>query len=343
MGKREDDQNKKPPSQLGGEARRDALTPEQRAEIASAAAAARWGLPKATHEGVLRIGELAFPCSNLDDEGQSRVLSEMAFMEGMGMYRSGALSTRRRGRDGGAQPPLFLAYKNLEPFISKHLTDVHKTPLKYRTLGGNVAHGIRAEAIPRVCRVWRDAARAGVLGETQKKIAAIAELIGDGLSDVGIIALVDAATGYEKTRPRRALEKILEAYIADRLLAWAKRFPDKFYEEMFRLKKWDYKGLGVTSRPGVVGKYTNDIVYDRLAPGVLEELERLNPPNEKGSRPAKHHQWLTSDVGHPALRDHLTGLIAIMKASRDWPEFLSSVKRAYPRSKDQIDIMFRED
>jgi P63C domain len=37
------------------------------------------------------------------------------------------------------------------------------------------------------------------------------------------------------------------------------------------------------------------------AAGVLEELKRRNPRDEKGHRATKHHQWLTEDIGHPAL------------------------------------------
>ena len=52
-------------------------------------------------------------------------------------------------------------------------------------------------------------------------------------------------------------------------------------------------------RYSVVAHYTRALVYERIAPGLLEELERKSPPNEKGQRPNKLHQWLTEDVGNP--------------------------------------------
>ncbi len=154
-----------------------------------------------------------------------------------------------------------------------------------------------------------------------------------------IVALVDEATGYQYARARDALEKILERYISEHLVKWAKRFPDDFYEEMFRLKGWDYLDP-IKSRPGVVGKYTNDIVYERLAPGVLEELQRLNPPTDKGYRKTRHHQWLTTDVGHPALRDHLMGVVALMKATPNggWAQFKRMLTRVYPKCSEQIEL-----
>jgi hypothetical protein len=46
---------------------------------------------------------------------------------------------------------------------------------------------------------------------------------------------------------------------------------------MFKLKKWEWKDIKI-NRPGVVGKYTKDLVYSRIAPGVFGELEKRNPP-----------------------------------------------------------------
>ena len=67
--------------------------------------------------------------------------------------------------------PLYLAFKNLIPFIEKHLGEVHPQPMMYRTAAGNMAHGIPAEYIPKVCEIWLDARKEGVLGPRARKIA----------------------------------------------------------------------------------------------------------------------------------------------------------------------------
>jgi hypothetical protein len=123
-------------------------------------------------------------------------------------------------------------------------------------------------------------------------------------SSAGIIALIDEVTGYQEIRDREALQQILDKYLRKEYAAWAKRFPDDFYREMFRLRGWQWRGMKV-NRPSVVGRYTKDLVYSRLAPGIPEELERHNPKDDKGNRKSKHHQWLTEDIGHPALAQHL--------------------------------------
>jgi hypothetical protein len=92
--------------------------------------------------------------------------------------------------------------------------------------------------------------------------------------------------------------------------------PRRVYVQMFRLKKWPWKGMAI-NRPSSVGTYTRDIMCARLAPSVLQELEKLNPRAEHGQRKVKHHQWMTPDVGYPELNNHLQGVLAIMRASRE--------------------------
>jgi hypothetical protein len=79
--------------------------------------------------------------------------------------------------DPSADLPHFLGFKNLQPFIPKHLGDLQSIVVRYRTERGSLAHGIKAEIIPNICEIWMDADDAGLLGARQKKIAAKAKLI----------------------------------------------------------------------------------------------------------------------------------------------------------------------
>ncbi len=100
-----------------------------------------------------------------------------------------------------------------------------------------------------------------------------------------------------------------------------KTFPADFYQEMFRLRGMEYPTAAVQG-PRYFGVLTNDIVYDRLAPGVLEELKKVNPKDEvTGRRKHKHFRWLTNNIGYPKLREHLGAVVATMKLSGDWYDF----------------------
>jgi hypothetical protein len=291
--------------------------------------------PKATHRGALNLGNIKIPCAVLDDG--KRVITEHGMTMALLGSRSGASKRLKKAhQDSGALLPIFLAPGNLKPFISDELASGPLTPIEYSD-GDRMVRGFDATALPAACDVWLKAREAGALQTQQLDKAQKAEMLMRGLAHIGIIALVDEATGYQEIRDRLALQAILDAYLRKELAAWAKRFPDEFYQQMFRLKGWQWRGMSV-NRPSVVGKYTNDIVYERLAPGILEELQSRNPKDDKGKRPVKHHQWLTEDVGHPALAQHLHAVIGFMRASTTWDGFYRLMQRAFPKKGHTIEM-----
>lgn len=294
-------------------------------------------LPKADRfTGKLEIGGAVIPCAVLEDG--RRVLSESGIAESFGSRTGGAKKIKQEALKSGRAPlPIFLAPKGLKPFISKDLEDGLMNPIQYR-VGRKVFSGYEATLLPVICDVWLHARQAGALQEQQKSRAMKAEILMRGLAHIGIIALVDEATGYQEIRDKKALAALLDKYLLKELAAWAKRFPDEFYREIFRLRGWKYNPASV-SRPSVVGRYTNDIVYERLAPGLLEELKKRTPKNEAGKRKGNMQQMLTEDVGHPALAQHLHAVIALMRASSKWDDFYRLLQRALPKKGEQLPLL----
>jgi hypothetical protein len=289
-------------------------------------------LHKGTKLGKLNLGGSEIECAVL--QNGVRVLSQRAFTKALGAPSGGA-AFERRAKEGVADLPIFLAYERLKPFIDEELSASLSSPIEYIPRhGGRTALGVKAELVPDVCDVWLKARDADVLSEKQKFIAKKAYLLIRGLAHVGIAALVDEATDYQYIRDKETLQQILDKYLRKELAAWAKRFPDEFYQEIFRLRGWQWRGMKV-NRPSIVAHYTNDIVYDRLAPGLLEKLKKLNPRDERGNRPSKHHQWLTDDVGVPELGAHLTAVMALMRASTKWDTFHRAIQRAFPKKGSQ--------
>lgn len=332
---------KVPNRRAGGDARAKALTPEQRKEISKRAAVARWNkdVPQADYEGPLRFGSIEFNCAVIEREGQEplRLISQTDFMQSMGMYYSGYIAKQHREQETSAGLPMFLAQAALKPFVEKNIDVLQFEPHLFMTKSGSLAKGIPAGIIPKICKVWVEANRAGVLGPRQTQIAENAEIIREALIDISIISLVDEATGYQDVRARDALQVILNAFLRSSFAAWSKRIPDVFYKEIYRLRGWEWPGMQ-KNRFQVVGKYTTDLVYKRLAPGVQEELERKNPKNPKGNRASKHHQWLTEDIGHPALSQHMHAVLGLMRASQTWTQFKSLVDAAFPLQGSHVQI-----
>jgi hypothetical protein len=315
----------------GGFARAEALSPEERTEIAKQGAAARWDptVPRASHYGNLILGDITIPCAVLPDG--TRLITQRGMFVALGRHKNpsqGPLDSR----------PAFLGANNLSPFISPEL-ERSWAPIRFRMPSGsggargNIAYGYDARILPHVCNVFLDAKDANALQQSQVHIAATCKVLQRGFATVGIIALIDEATGYQEVRDRDALRQILEAYLRQELAAWVKRFPDEFYKEIYRLRNWPWPGMGKNRYSAVAG-YTKDLIYERLAPGVLEEMEKRNPKDEKGHRKGKHHQLLSEDLGIPKLQEHFAAVLALLRAHDSWDEFYAKMQRSLPKRDD---------
>lgn len=317
----------------GGLTRSANMTPEQRSEAAKKAAQARKDksiLPKATHFGSIKIGEVELPCAVLPDG--KRVLSQRGVMNAFGRKHGGKdyKAVEESETEGGGKLPIYLSPKSLKPFIQAELEAVVSQPIKYiDPISNTVAFGLDATFLPQLCDVWLKARDAGKLTQVQESSAIRADMLMRGLAHVGIIALVDEATGYQKERAKDALVQILEKFVAKELQPWVKAFPSDYYEELFRIYKLPYPPEGNKSwRPGFIGSITNDVVYSRLAPELLPELKKAA---SKAERKAKLHQWLTNDIGHPKLREHLASIVTLLKLSASPKDFQLFVDRIHPR------------
>jgi len=323
----------------GGLSRAAKLTPEQRHEIASAAAKARWaeasGLPKATHTGVLKIGDAEIPCAVLSDG--TRLLTQAGFLGALGR------STKPKGRSQQVTDglPPFLATRSLKPLITREIIDT-TVPVAFVTPTGGKALGFKAELLPKVCDLFLEARSMDLLTTQQLPLAEQSEILVRALAKVGIVALVDEATGFQTERDRDELHRLLSVYLVEERLAWAKRFPDEFYKQIYRLKGWKWP-VGKAKTP-LLGHITNEIVYERLPAGVLPKLQELNPTLEDSKRRKfKHHQFLSQDVGQPDLRDHILQILPIMRISKTWDAFRRHLDVAFPKRGSQAGLDFESE
>lgn len=314
----------------GGHSRAEKLSSERRSEIARKAATSRWGTLREAigHEGSLRIGDAELACYVLDDE--TRVLARASFVRAIG--RTGKVKGGRKF-DDEFQTPVFLSAENLRPFFPEDIHDNSK-PILFSD-GATEMIGYRAELLPDVCDIFADAERAGELRANQKHIADACRILSRGLTRVGIIGLIDEATGYQNFRAANALARVLEKFITKELQPWVKTFPEDFYGELFRLR--GIKNPGTTfKKPQYFGHLTNDVIYSRLAPGVKEELARTTPKLPSGRRKHQLHRKLTPELGHPKLREHLASVTTIMKLSDGYEDFIRKLDQIHPRFGDTI-------
>jgi hypothetical protein len=311
----------------GGKARAKSLTSEQRKRIAAEAAAARWGTAVAKYSGMLHIDGIDLPCFVLDDN--RRLLSKGGLTAALGMARG----TSKRGD----RLISFATTTAVNPFVDNELQEAIRNPVKFRTLAGQTADGYPATVLADICEAVLTARRDGKLWPNQLHIADRCEILVRGFARVGIVALVDEATGFQADRARDALAKILEEFVQKELRKWVRTFPARYYEQLCRLREVTYPPEGMRL-PQYFGGLTNNIVYDRLAPGVKDELKRLTPKDTKGRPKNKLFQHLTEDIGVPKLAEHLAAVISLMTVSPDYSTFDGYLNKALPRWDDTLPL-----
>jgi hypothetical protein len=314
---------------LGGKARAENLSQERRSEIARVAAMTRWKktLPEddvpevicGSPDQPLCVGDIQLDCYVLNDE--RRVIIQRGMMTALDMSQGTA------GRGDGDRLARFLATKSVSPFVSDGLREVIISPIKFK-VGGSIAYGYEATILADICESVLRARREGKLNYQQEHIAEQCEVLLASFAKVGIIALVDEATGYQYVRQRDALEQLLEEFLSEELRRWVRTFPAAYFKELCRLRNVQFRPN--MKLPQYFGHLTNDIVYRRLHPRVLEELQQRTGRNESGNRPNKLFQWLSEDAGHPKLLQHLGLVVGLMRISKSYKEFQGHLDVAAP-------------
>jgi len=191
----------------GGHARAESLTPEQRQQIAREAALARWNadVPRATHEGKFSIGASTVSAAVLPNG--KRLLTQATFLRAIGRSRSPKAGTGVLSTAEGL--PFFLQAESLQAFVSDELKQ-STTPIFFIDKAGKRSVGYDAELLPMVAEVYlklRDTClkeNKPVPWQSEHVIYAC-DMVMRGLARVGIVALVDEATGYQEVRDRQAL------------------------------------------------------------------------------------------------------------------------------------------
>lgn len=326
----------------GGIARRDALTAEQRSEIARKASLARWAkadvipapsndgekpvqitinpediveadvtnLPVAKYRGYLNIVGMDVPCYVLSN-GQ-RVIGRTSATEVL------------TGIKGGGALEKYLSVRALEPFVNMHLVLERMLAFRLPEVEGleRAVKGLPADLFIDICQGFVTAleayhqpeSRHPKLTARQAEMALKAGMFLAACAKVGLDALIDEATGYQYERDEDALQVKLRAYLTDEMRKWEKTFPDELWQEFARLTGW--KG-SVTKRPKYWGKLVMELVYEYLDQDVAEWLKENAPTPRHGQN---YHQWLSAQFGLKKLVEHIWMLIGISKTCENMTE-----------------------
>jgi len=314
----------KTPQSKGGKLRAEKLSPEQRTEIAREAANSRWApAPKAifgSPDRPIQIGDTKVPCYVLEDG--RRVVTTSGMTDTLNIARGGSM------KKGMSRLELFVSGKLIRPFISDDLRERVQDPVKFK-IGRVVAYGFDSDTLIDIAEAVIRADSAGVLQRQQSAIAFQCRLITASLTRIGLVALIDEATGYQYKRDNDELQRILEAYVLPEHRPWTTAIPPDFMKELHRVYGW--KHSPDNRGPRYAGRLIRQLIYEKLPGPVLPELDARNPSNEKHRRKHKHHQFLTDKVGLEHFKTQTVSIMTLLRASPDKKTFGILLERVFGR------------
>ncbi|QTN21505.1 hypothetical protein HZ992_15070 [Rhizobacter sp. AJA081-3] len=322
----------------GGHARAAKLTKEQRSEIARQGAMARKARVMTDeasdqdpieHEGVLTLGDFTVPC--FVTKSGVRLIASRKMQEILKVVEEDPDDQPGVQRPG-TRFQRFLTRKFFNSLISKEELQDLFTPIR-RTFRGRVISGYKSDALTKFCELMMLAKERDLLATERQSIVAVqAKVLYDAFAKIGLVALIDEATGYQQIRDPSALRLLVQQYIAAEKREWDKQFPDSFYDGLNRLynsKKMTKtaKGAVIQNRPQHFANFTRTYVYEPLENGaVLEELDRINPKiNDKGTRRDRFHQHLSLGYGIEKLKRQVLAVETLIDVSDNVSQF----KRLY--------------
>ncbi|MFQ0991352.1 P63C domain-containing protein [Gilliamella apicola] len=286
---------------------------------------------KIIHEGEIILNETIIPCYILDDG--TRVLSGNAMQNALKLQEDNE-------KKSGTRLARYLNQKTLNPFIYQGKSPGHYSPIEcYK--GTQKINGYEATILADICEAFLEARNNINLSTRQKIIADQCEILIRGFARVGIVALIDEATGYQYERERFELQKILNAYVSDEILKWQLTFTDDFYKEIFRLWNLPFIPKYIKNKPSFIGKLTVKYIYDQMPKGVIEKVKDNIGKTEKGNWKYRWHQSLTSDIGREHLRKQIIEVTTLMSISESKEQFNYLFKKKY-NEEPQLQLEFNE-
>ena len=275
-------------------------------------------IPQAKYWGVLPIGDAELPVYVLDNE--TRVISRTG--------ATGILTDKK----GGGNIESYLSVEALKRYIPSDLPGL-TIEFDLKEVVNKRVQGYSADTFLEICRAYVRALSEGALEtERQEQIAIKASVFLASCSKVGLIALIDEATGYQYDRAADALRVKLKAYLAEEMRDWEKTFPDDLWQEFGRLTNW--KG-SVTQRPKYWGHLVTELVYTYLDPDVCKWLKDNKPQPQHGRN---WHQWLNDQYGLRKLTQHIYTLIGVAKTCHNMRELRDKMAEMYGKSPVQLTL-----
>lgn len=272
--------------------------------------------PEAKYTGTLELLDHDIPVYVLSDG--RRVISRNAAITMLTAKDSGDMNS-------------YLRAEGLQPHLPSNIPDL----LIEFTLpeSSQRVRGMGAETFMELCRAYVKAHASGELKtDRQKAIALVASLFLAACAKVGIIALIDEATGYQYERLEDALQFKMKLFVADEMRKWERTFPEELWKEFGRLTNWEGS---IHKRPKYWGKLVMELIYEYLDPDVAKWLKTNAPKPQHGQN---YHLWLTSQYGLKKLVEHIWLVIGMASTCDDMDQLRERMAEKFGRQRVQLNL-----
>ena len=270
---------------------------------------------KAVASGVLKFGGIDVDCYVLEDG--RRVISARGIQQGIG-----AAGSKNLPRLVRRLPPRF-----------SHLNEAPVLEFTIQTGGaGIVANGYDRNFFVDLCDAYADTFAAGELHVQQEGIARTCIAVIRSLAKVGIDALIDEATGYQKVRANDYLQRLFEHSLREEATKWQLTFPKSLARALAPL--W---GVSYTDgpHPRELQRAYGQIYNFVLGDDVAAELRRKNADTKDS---LNHHQWLTPPA-RALLADDLRVVEMLASQSGTKREFWGRMRSHYRKEPLQLGLV----
>jgi hypothetical protein len=271
-------------------------------------------MPRSEFRGRVDIGPTDVACHVLSDG--RRVVACSDLVQALGGHGASASSGRRLARVPTVPEGL--------------LTD---RVIRFRVAGDTeFAEGYDVGLLIELAELVLVARTAGVLKKKQLPLATSAEAIVRHCAAVGVVQLVDNATGYDKVKTRQLLQLRIQSLIADEVEEWVSIVPAEFWAQLARIE-----GVRVVpDRPPIRwASYVLAFVYDAVEPDVGRELRR----DGDGPRFSPDlHAWLRA-TGAKRLASRMRQTVVMMNSCTDLTEFQSTFAKVLHKGPLQLQLL----
>lgn len=274
-------------------------------------------LPRISHHGPIRFGTLETVAVVLEDGRRGFLAKHLAGVLGY------------HGKNPSNRFDRFLS-----EFSPNFMTGKEKAGSPVLNPGHGRALFVPAEA---VMEAVGNVLRAAIAGKTHKQqarqVSACVE-INLALGMVGLVALIDEATGYQYHRAPDALQDLVSKLIREHVSDWQRQFEPDYYSALAKVTGTAFTS-GAQGRPPIWGAITRKWVYEVCFPNeVLEEMRGRQDVGEK------LHQWLT-DGGVAVLTKQKEAVRLLAVSSSSYKDFEARCSVTFDRP-GQLGMIYQD-